>query len=255
MKQPSFCSVVAVRRALFVCIMGVTIFVLYVCPAFALQGRSVSTHEQAQKIMGENFLGIEESVKCLGIDPAPRERAILSAVPFSQNTLKECSETHVLVAVFPISLLDLQGRVEAVGEEDNFFFGKPETRKEYVRETFATERGEVQWCLIRKEFVPKSGDDTWLAQRKLLAANEDIPSARVAVYTIVLSYLASDEKSRQKLFTTTAVRTASVHKNQKGNHVSIGYFRSFDKHPMKFGWDDADKNARLGIISMRKPGT
>ncbi|MFZ2643502.1 MAG: hypothetical protein WA117_21095, partial [Verrucomicrobiia bacterium] len=63
-------------------------------------------------IMGRNFFGVEEAIKHFGVNPSPEQLAALSEIPFSEARLREVKDTHVLVAVVPLSILDIRGKVE-----------------------------------------------------------------------------------------------------------------------------------------------
>src|SRR3989344_7080599 len=65
----------------------------------------------ARAIMGRNFLGIEEVSQHLGVTFSDKQRAQLAEVPFAEATLQECKDTHILVAGYPLSVLDVRSHV------------------------------------------------------------------------------------------------------------------------------------------------
>lgn len=150
--------------------------------------------DRAREIM-ENFFGIEEAIKQFGVNPSKREIALLADVPFSEKTLIACKYTHVLVAVFPLSILDIRRKAGR-----NLFscrcFGTshPDSTHENTwlnKQAFAKDCGKIGWHLVRKTPVPDSTDLMWWMQQILLGMNEKTPSARVLIYTMVGHYFST----------------------------------------------------------------
>ncbi len=54
--------------------------------------------DAAHKIMGRNFLGVEEVSKYFGAIYTHTQLEYLSDIPFPERTLRECKDTHILVA-------------------------------------------------------------------------------------------------------------------------------------------------------------
>ena len=132
-------------------------------PAFLLQlalyakngGFEPSTSQKkAREIMGTNMFGIEDAIKHFGVNPSKAQLAALGEVPFSEETLEACKATHVLVAVFPMSILDIRAKVK--GELWQAFYNQDW----YNKEAFAKDRGEIGWHLIRKTPVENSTNKT-----------------------------------------------------------------------------------------------
>ncbi len=186
--------------------------------------------------MGRNFFGIEEAIKHFGVNPSKAQTAALADVPFTEEVLASCKDTHVLVAVFPMSILDIRGKVER-----KLFW----SHSWYNKQAFAKDRGEIGWHLVRKTPVPDSTSKTWDEQQALLDKNEETPSAQVMVYTIIGHYLATGERLFEKL---PVVRTSSV--GSGGNRVNVGDFGqgglSVD------GWWGDGRSGLIGVSSARK---
>jgi hypothetical protein len=155
----------------------------------------------AREIMGENFFGVEEAIKHFNANPSKRELATLAEVPFSEKTLTRCKYTHVLVAVFALSLLDIRRKVKVVAGRKLFFCrcwgtSHPDSTHEETwlsNQAFAKDYGKTGWHLVRTTPVPHSTDLMWWMQQILLGMNEKTPSARVLIYTIVGHYLSTRE--------------------------------------------------------------
>lgn len=193
--------------------------------------------ERAKGIMGKNFFGIEESIKYFWLSPTLQQLNVFSKIPFSEAKLNESKDTHILIAVFPLSILDIRGEVE-----HNLFSSHENAW--YNKQSFAEERGEISWQLVRRTPVENSTDKKWIDQQALLGKDDEVPSARVMVYTIIGHYLATGER----LFGNIYVRTSSVVSG--GSYVNVGYFGSkglyFDGY-----WCDYPHDS-VGVSSARK---
>ncbi len=172
-----------------------------------------TSQKRAREIMGKNFFGIEEAIKHFGINPSRQQISALSEIPFSEETLIECESTHILVAVFPLSILEVRGKVER-----NLFYGHEDAW--YNNEKFAKERGEAAWQLVRKTPVENSTSKTWDEQQTLLGKDDETPKAQVMVYATIGHYLATGER----LFENVYVRCSDL--DSGGGRVSVGVFVS-----------------------------
>jgi len=196
-----------------------------------------TSQKRAREIMGRNFFGIEEAIKHFGVNPSRVQTAALSDIPFTEEVLESCKDTHVLVSVFPMSILDIRGKVER-----KLFYSHEDSW--YNKEAFAKDRGEIGWRLVRKTPVPDSTSKNWYEQQALLDKSEETLSAQVMVYTIVGHHLATGERLFEKVY----VRTSSV--DSDGNRVNVGYFGQLGLHVSNW-WDDG-RSGDLGVSSARK---
>ena len=153
-----------------------------------------SSQTRARELMGKNFFGIEEAIKHFGVNPSRRQLAVLGEVPFSDETLTVCKDTHVLVAVFPLSIVDLRSKV---ADNNQTLFYKQDW---YDKQAFANDKGETGWQLVRKEPIAKSTSKTWGKQQALLSEDEETPKAQVMVYTIIGIFLATGERLFEKVY-------------------------------------------------------
>ncbi|HNY35772.1 MAG TPA: hypothetical protein PLD14_02750 [Candidatus Pacearchaeota archaeon] len=198
----------------------------------------------ARKIMGLNYFGIEEAIEHFGVIPTEEELANLANVPFSWASLRRLKKTHILVAVFPLSIIEIRARVR-----ENLFF---KCWDDYSG-AFLEEKETARWRLVRKNQVTGSFMKSQSKQEKLLNEKEEMPTARVLVYTIIGQCLAHDEF----LFDWGWARTSSV---KNGYSVSIGDFHHLDgilyqfSGGLSFRLDDCDSGiGNLGISSAIKP--
>ena len=128
---------------------------------------------RAREIMGKNFFGVDEAFKYFDINPSVRQLADLAEIRFSEAELEACKDTHILVATFPLSILDLRTRVRRDlfwGHEDAWYNGMP----------FARMRGVTGWFRFPKTMLSERRIGNWL------------PTA--VVYTIIGHFLATGER-------------------------------------------------------------
>ena len=175
-------------------------------------GYEPSTSQRlVSEIMGKNFFGIEEAIKHFGVNATKQQLAYLAEVPFSEEVLKSCRDTHVLVAVFPLSILDIRGITRKLENQTLFY-----SQDWYDKQAFAKDKGEVGWQLVRKEPIAKSTSKMWSDQQALLSKDEETPTARIVIYTMVGHFLATGER----LFETIYVRCAAL--GSDGFRVCVG---------------------------------
>jgi hypothetical protein len=194
-----------------------------------------TSHKRAREIMGKNFFGVEEAIKHFGVNPSKQQFAALAEVPFTEAVLEEYKNTHVLVAVFPLSILEIRGKMTSKLFYDQSW---------YNQESFAKDRGDVNWQLVRKTPVEKSTSKNWNEQQAILAKNEETPKAQVMVYTIIGHFLATGER----LFEHVYVRCSDV--GSDGYRVYVGYFDSSGLRVN--GYWNGLRNDNLGVASVRK---
>jgi hypothetical protein len=198
---------------------------------------ATTSQKRAREIMGRNMFGIEEAIKHFGVNPLRQQLAVLADVPFTEAVLEACKDTHVLVAVFPLSILDVRGKAERklfCSHEDAW----------YNKQAFAKDRGETQWKLVRKTPVGNSTSKTWDEQQALLGKDEETPTAQVMVYTIIGHYLNTSER----LFENVYVRCSAL--GSDGSRVHVGSFGSLGLYVNRY-WADC-RPSFLGLSSARK---
>jgi len=164
-------------------------FVAITLVARNVYGTTVS-QDRAREIMGRNFFGTAEATRYFGIHPSQQQLAALADVPFTETTLESCKNTHVLVAVFPLSILEIRGRVD----RKLFYYGFLSYEGDwYNGRSFARDRGEISWQLVRRTPIPNSTNKTYNEQLTLLTKDEEVPTARVMVYATIGHLLSTGE--------------------------------------------------------------
>lgn len=192
---------------------------------------------RARRIMGANFFGTDEAVEHFGLNPTKRELASLGRVPFPGTVLQKCRDTHVLVAVFPFSILEIR---EKIGHKS--FYHPPRT----IGSEFAkTRHGKATWHLVCKTPVPRSTSKSWSDQQALVDKKDEVPVARVIVYVIIGYFLATGKR----LFNDVYVRTSCV--DSGNNRVSVGGFGFYGGLYVGAFWGDGH-SPYLGVSSARK---
>ena len=195
-----------------------------------------TTDEKMARAIGIPVFGVQEAIQHFKVKPTRAQLATLSVIPFSEQELRETKDTHVLVAVFPLSILDVRKA------NKKLFYS--ETEGWYANEKFANDKGEVGSHLVRKTIVPNSTSKNWGEQQALLGDNEETPTARVMDYTIIGHYLNTGER----LFEHIYARCSDLFSGD--GRVGVGGFGS-DGLGFSNDWDDA-RGGRLGVSSSRK---
>jgi hypothetical protein len=208
-------------------------------------GFELSTSQtRAKEIMGANFFGIEEAIKHFGVSLSKRQLAYMSIIPFSETTLTAYKDTHILVAVMPLSIVQIRSYTAAMKlpKWQKSFFYKQDW---YNGQAFANECGQLEWHLVRKIPVDNSTSKTWDQQQGLLDAKiEQTPKAQVMVYTIIGHFLATSVHLFEKLY----VRCSDLLSD--GLRVYVGLFGA-DGLDVDGSYDDGVIDD-LGVASSRK---
>lgn len=192
--------------------------------------------EEARKIMGRNYFGIEEAIKFLRVNPSKEQIDLLSNVPFSEKKLKECKETHLLVAVFPLSFKEI--------------FQRPGTRIMYNNSEPVLENLDhwyskplFGWYLVSKNGVDGSEYKDWDQQQLILGKDECVPSVWLVFYSVLSHYLATDEILLKN------IRVRCIEELQ-GAHVFIGWW--LDKgHGLHIDHEYDPDNCYLGSNDLK----
>ncbi|MES2006732.1 MAG: hypothetical protein V4436_01335 [Patescibacteria group bacterium] len=196
-----------------------------------------TSQRQAHKIMGANMFGIEDAIKHFGVNPSKEQLATLDEVPFSEWTLKACKATHVLVAVFPMSILDIRSACEG----QSLFY---EQEDWYSKHAFAKDRGKIGWHLIRKTPVENSASKTWSDQQALQGSDDKTPEAQTMVYTMIGHYKTTGKRLFEKIW----VRCLDLELHSR--RVEIGFFGAKGLYLINSGDDHRARN--IGLASARK---
>lgn len=170
---------------------------------------STRSQVRARGIMRKNFFGVEEAVSCFGLAPSKFQLESLAEIPFDEQLLERSRDDHLLVAVFPLSILEISSQTPAAP-----------CYAWYISKAFACDYGKPNWHLIRKGAVVGSCAMTWNQQMSLVRAEQEVPTARTMVYAIVGIFLATGER----IFSDSAARCGDTY--GADNRVYLGFFNS-----------------------------
>lgn len=192
---------------------------------------------RAHDIMGENYFGVEHAIKYFGAVVSLEEQYFFGTVPYSEETLFGYRDTHILVAVLPMSILEIRHKA------GNCYLNIDPGLQ---TDAFANEKGKAQWRLVRKSLFPFSNNKSWHEQYGLLIKKDETSTVQVMVYTI-LGYFF---KTGERIFDSHDVRCSDV--DSTGNHVAIGNFRGAGGLSVHRRWDDNRTESSLGVASARR---
>jgi hypothetical protein len=172
-------------------------------PGYLVNIEETEAQKSARQIMGRNFLGIPESCEHFSITPNRQFLEVLGEIPFSEDVLRVCYHSHVLVADFGLSILQVRKRVDR-----DLFYSHEDAQ--YNDKDFANYREQPCWRLIRKDMVPGYDDPCYrkLSYKELrsclLTDKEEVPKPRQMVYAIILNYLATGERMFKYAYAITS---------------------------------------------------
>jgi hypothetical protein len=170
--------------------------------------------------MGKNMFGIEEASKYFDTPLKGPDVEALSEVPFADEVFRECKDTHILVAVFPLSVRNIKSRTanrkRSNGEPIIADFPWDTTdRMSFENNVFMYEIGEAKWQLLRK--IPAS-----------TGTKNGSPNARAMMYVMAGHYLNSGEN----LFKNTFIYCSNLRFNGQrvyiNNHTDLGIILDYD---------------------------
>lgn len=199
---------------------------------------------KAREIMGKNFFGIEEAQKHFGAILSKRQLAYMAEIPFSEATLQAHKDSHILVAVVPVSIVAIRtatAKVKLPPKHCMFY-----QQDWYDKNTVGNDVAVLEWRLVRKTPVPDSTSKTWPEQQELLDPKfDETPEANVMVYTIIGHFLSTGERLFEKVW----VRTRTLAPD--GFRVFVGRFDADGLH-VRNSLGDGHVRDSLAVASSRK---
>ncbi|MCH7597770.1 hypothetical protein IID27_01855 [Patescibacteria group bacterium] len=164
----------------------------------AVVNHQPTSYKRAREIMGINNFGAEEVIKHFGVNLSRAALSVPAEVPFSEEVLENCRDTHILNTFSP-AILDIRRKVE----RKLFYLHE---NAWYNKKTFAQKRGPVGCHLICKTIVEDSLSRSLKEQQVFLSKGDKTPPAEVMVCTIIGHYMNTGER----LFPNVYVRTSTV---------------------------------------------
>jgi hypothetical protein len=187
------------------------------------------SHKHARDIMGENrFHGILAAQKCFGPYTEqdlelhmPLRLCDVNGNPFTnsdEETLavcRECKDTHIVVALKSLSLLDIHARCKSrmANDQNAPWFG------EQRQHGWASQVIQGTWLLTRKEVVPDSWSKSQQAQLEHVQLT--LPKERL---TLPVEHTYA----------------ALLHQQETGEKLCPGYWIRFPVQAAGGGWVGAD---------------
>lgn len=194
--------------------------------------------ECANKILGINFIRIEDVIECLQLQPSIHERLRMSDVPYSRAVLEANASTHLLIPVFRVSICELKTRFPEL-----FFCGLEIACLQNA--DFVHEEGTAGWRLVRIGFQPDTEHKTFKEQMNTLAENEQVVSTRLLIYTLLVYRLIRGTYLFEGMYARTANLATS------GAHVCVSFMgsRGIDLAD----WDDIHVSSAIGLSTYVRP--
>ncbi len=176
----------------------------------------------ARTIMGRNFLGVEEVAEHFGLQLTGEERKKIRQVPFSEQTLLRCKDSHILFLGVgrdangkPLTIERLRELFPASGQPR--FRSYPKSAQSH--EGYATrETPHLRWYLIARDLREESRSKPHWQQEQFLREGEYRETAVAYVYMMLLMSKARGER----LFQDDLVWCKSA--GSDGAPVAAGYF-------------------------------
>lgn len=200
-------------------------------------------HKVARRIMGKNFYGIEEVVKCLRINPPDSQIfADLREIPFSEQVLDAHKDTHILIAHFPLSLQKLWDICYGKDKDQKILRGLPFNFQQ--SRIFDKSDSNAHWRLVRKKPIENSVSKNWDEQKALLSKNEEVPGIEFVVYIIICHFLATGERLLEDVL-VRCINPIYEYRSIVGNFDDDGVKISAVK--------DYEKNKKIGLLEIISP--
>ncbi len=199
------------------------------------QYQPTTSQQHAAEIMGRNYHGPDQVAKHFGVRYRDAELAQLAEVPFSEDELRACKDTHILVAGYPLTGLEIRKRMKKNAYKQDWYENQDFARKTKVR---------LRWLLLRKTDVPNSRSKTYDEQLALLGPDEEFSIFCEVLFGMNLHFAETGERMHETYY----VRCQDV--TSDGNRVYVGRFG-------QSGWDvhgdwDVNRVSYIGLSSSRK---
>lgn len=175
---------------------------------------------EAKRIMGDNFIGVEElsSISCMKFAPID----IIPDIPYSKEELEEKKDNYFLILVNnsfadgrSITIRNIRG---IFGKDPDAFEPCFYNQDWYDNEAFIDEQIKSGWLLIRKNVF----EDSRAVQPAQLEKTHEFPRAVDCVYAFFVIWLVKNEK----LWYHDFVWCRDVDHN--GDRIYVGKYHDID---------------------------
>lgn len=203
---------------------------------------------RAQSIMGDNFFGPCDAIDYFGVEPAVTQLDYLWNIQtvggrvIGEDELVSCKDSHVLVALFPLSVKDIFLRTH---KKRGVWFNERLTT-DFEESSCVKKRAAVGWYLMEKKPQQMTFGKNFSQLQGMLLAGEsslEMVSVQLMVYALAGFFL----KTKKWLFEDTLVFCDDPSESS-GAHVIIG---QRDGLFVNYYWD-TKALPELGTIFVKK---
>lgn len=194
------------------------------------------SYDVAQKIMGSQMILPEQVEGVFGkscfLSRTPTQ---LSSGKFSRDTLEGGRDSHLLLPVLPISILEMMELMPKL-------FRRPDWQW-YENNDFAKARGvDAGWCIIKKDVINNSLGLSF-SKWSFAFPEQTLPTARELVFSLLLWVKVSGQRLLPQRYAWSRDELPVG-----GEHVCVGYFdEGLDIVPMA----DICEYPSYGIVPLR----
>ncbi|MCK4781879.1 hypothetical protein KAS79_03080 [Candidatus Parcubacteria bacterium] len=176
----------------------------------------------AREIMGYNFLRIEETAKCFGIQFTESEFQKIKMIPYSEKTLRKYRKSHILFLGSPKISFYGAAKPTTIKELKNKFpQSKIHYNSELIEEDFIEKQKiELRWYLVnclRYGYEYNQGIELFSDAEKKLKNNEYIEKAVLYIYSMILM----NKMRYEMLFTSKSVWCDDVDSVQRRVYIDL----------------------------------
>lgn len=146
------------------------------------------TIEQAKKLFGSNFIGLNELKSLFERMKLPLSSILIPDIHYSLNDLKKCSKDYILILGIPAlgdTKLSIANFRESFGMNPDVSEPCFYNQDWYMNEKFIHDTLDLRWYLLRKDTIENSRA---VQPTDLLKEYINFPAAILCVYTFFAYY-------------------------------------------------------------------
>lgn len=199
--------------------------------------------ETAKRIMGSNFVGIDDLDERAGHPFLPEDFDFFSKIPFPAEFLERHQNSHILIPGLGMSILEAHIQVPLFR---SIFNSDPW----WITEDFAVEsRTDRRWYLLRRAALPETVDRPYADQAKIVEENgEIVPRGCELICAIIFYYLATGIR----IFENVKSYCSDILID--GVHFHVGFFKSGHNYQVDVrGYRNPIDLKNIGTAGIRKP--
>lgn len=186
--------------------------------------------QTTRAIMGKNFFGPEEFSFVFGI----ADFTHTLEVPFTERTLHQCSDTHVLIAIPEYFSTRMLFSACEIGENSKCLNQNMDS-DDFYDEICSAPFEVSDWFLIRKQPIAATRHKSFEEQVQLLPKDEEVASARNAFCMLLMHrvIMGCSAFPNANLRTSTMRRKGEIEERiHVLDHSGVGWWSTEDEGPM-----------------------